>query len=62
MSDMSLFIIIIAAMVIWVAVSRETVKPSKEINWRKTITLMSTGSLLTLILMISLFQEVPFLK
>lgn len=62
MSDLSLFIIIIAAMVIWGAVSRETVKPSKEINWRKTITLMSTGSLLTLILMISLFQNIPFLK
>ncbi|HSH24655.1 MAG TPA: hypothetical protein VLA13_03870 [Massilibacterium sp.] len=59
---MVLFIIIIASMVIWVAVSRETVKPSKEINWRKTITLMSTGSILTVILMISLFQNIPFLK
>lgn len=62
MSDIVLFIIIIASMVIWVAVSRETVKPSKEINWRKTITLMSTGSILTVILMISLFQNIPFLK
>lgn len=62
MSDISLFIIFIVAMGIWVAVSRETVKPTKEINWRKTITLMYTGSLLTLILMISLFQDIPFLK
>ncbi|RYG72261.1 hypothetical protein EU245_11230 [Lentibacillus lipolyticus] len=59
---MSLFIIIIASMAIWVVVSRETVKPSKEINWHKTITLMSTGSLLTLVLLISLLQDIPFLK
>lgn len=57
---MSMMIIVIAAMLIWIAVTRETVKPSKEINWRKTITLLSAGSLLTLILTISLFQNLPF--
>ena len=55
-------IIIIATMIIWFSVSRETVKPSKEINWRKTITLMSTGSVLTLLLMVLLFQNIPFIK
>ncbi|GGB40490.1 hypothetical protein GCM10011409_17490 [Lentibacillus populi] len=59
---MSLTIIIIVTTLIWIAVSREAVKPSEEINWRKTITLMSTGSLLTLVLTISLFQDIPFLK
>jgi len=63
MSDMLLnIIIIIATMIIWISVSRETVKPSKEINWRKTITLMSTGSVLTLLLMILLFQNIQFIK
>ncbi|MDI7744178.1 hypothetical protein QMK38_19385 [Lysinibacillus fusiformis] len=55
-------IIIIATMIIWISVSRETVKPSKEINWRKTITLMSAGSVLTLLLMVLLFQNIPFIK
>lgn len=57
MSEMA---ISIATMLIWVAVSREAVKPSKEVNWRKTITLMSAGSLFTLVLTISLFQNIPF--
>lgn len=59
---MSLTIIIIVTMLIWIAVSQETVKPSEKINWRKTILLMSTGSLLTLVLMISFFQDISFLK
>ena len=57
MSEMA---ISIAAMLIWVAVSREAIKPSKEVNWRKTITLMSAGSLFTLVLTISRFQNIPF--
>ncbi len=57
MSEMA---ISIATMLIWVAVSREAVKPSKEVNWRKTITLMSAGSLFTLVLTISRFQNIPF--
>lgn len=57
MSEMA---ISIAAMLIWVVVSREAVKPSKEVNWRKTITLMSAGSVFTLVLTISRFQNIPF--
>lgn len=57
MSEMA---ISIATMLIWIAVSREAVKPSKEVNWRKTITLMSAGSLFTLVLTISRFQNIPF--
>ena len=57
MSEMA---ISIATMLIWIAVSREAVKPSKEVNWRKTITLMSAGSVFTLVLTISRFQNIPF--
>lgn len=57
MSEMA---ISIATMLIWIAVSREAIKPSKEVNWRKTITLMSAGSLFTLVLTISRFQNIPF--
>ncbi len=57
MSEMA---ISIATMLIWIAVSREAIKPSKEVNWRKTITLMSAGSVFTLVLTISRFQNIPF--
>jgi len=57
---MFLTIMIITTMLIWIGVSQETIKPSEKINWRKTILLMSTGSLLTLILIISLFQDSSF--
>ena len=50
-----LIILTIASLMIWIAVSRETVKPSEKVNWRKTILLLSTGSLLTFILFGSLF-------
>ena len=43
-----------------IAVSRESVKPSEEINWRKTVTLLSAGSLSALVITISLFQSLPF--
>ncbi len=59
---MSLIIITIVAMLIWIMVSLETVKPSEKINWRKTILLMTTGSLLTMVSMISFFQDIPFLQ
>jgi len=62
MSTDVLTIVIIFSTVIWFAVSRETVKPSKEINWRKTIPLMSIGTLLTLVLTIQAFQNIPSLK
>ncbi|WMM33730.1 hypothetical protein Q7C08_06560 [Shouchella clausii] len=59
MSTEVLSIIAIFSIVIWIAVSQEAVKPSKTINWRKMITLLSAGSLSTLILVISLFQQLP---
>lgn len=66
---MSTNIIIIVALVyivIWSAVSQEIVKSSKENNkeknGRKIITLISAGTLSTLILVISLFPTCPILK
>ncbi|MFP7287441.1 hypothetical protein SFC15_14525 [Shouchella clausii] len=52
-------IIAIFSIVIWIAVSQEAVKPSKKINWKKMIKLLSAGSLSTIILAISLFQQLP---
>jgi hypothetical protein len=62
---MSTDVITIAAIfsiVIWFAVSREAVKPSKKINRRKMITLLTAGSLSTLVITISLFQNLPFFR
>ena len=42
-------------MAIWITVSREAVKPSTEINWRKMITLLSAGSLSALVITIYAF-------
>ncbi|PAF10150.1 hypothetical protein MKZ19_21745 [Shouchella clausii] len=52
-------IIAIFSIVIWIVVSQEAVKPSKKINWQKMITLLSASSLSTIILAISLFQQLP---
>lgn len=60
MSTEVITIVAIVSMVIWIAVSRELVKTSKEKNGRKIITLMSAGALSTLILTISLFQNIQF--
>ncbi|MCC2929054.1 hypothetical protein [Bacillus sp. LBG-1-113] len=64
MSTEMIFIVAIASIVIWSAVSRELVKSSKENgkgkNGRKIITLMSAGTLSTLLLTISLFQNIHF--
>ncbi|MGM0746279.1 MAG: hypothetical protein ACQEUS_00025 [Bacillota bacterium] len=61
---MSTDIMSIVSIVIWSAVSRELVKSSKENgkvkNGRKIITLMSVGTLSTLLLTISLFQNIQF--
>ncbi|WP_430743178.1 hypothetical protein [Bacillus atrophaeus] len=61
---MSTDIMSIVSIVIWIAVSRELVKSSKENgkvkNARKIITLMSAGTLSTLLLTISLFQNIQF--
>lgn len=50
----------IISIVIWIAVSRELVKIPKEKNGLKIITLMSAGTLSTVILTISLFQKIQF--
>ena len=60
MSKEVIAIVAIVSAVIWIAVSREAVKPSKEINWRKMITLLFAGTLSALIIIISLFQSLPF--
>ncbi|MEC5425752.1 hypothetical protein QGM71_19980 [Virgibacillus sp. C22-A2] len=58
MSTDIITIVAIVSIVIWIAVFRELVKSSKEKNGRKIITLISAGSLSTLILTISLFQNI----
>lgn len=60
MSTDVITIVAIVSMVLWIEVSRELVKTSKEKNGRKIITLMSAGALSTLILTISLFQNIQF--
>lgn len=60
MSKDVISIVFIVSIVIWMVVSQEAVKPSKEINWKKMITLLSVGTLLTLVITISLFQSLPF--
>ncbi len=57
MSDEFLFLLVIVSMAIWVTVSKEVVKPAKEINRRKMITLLTAGSLSTLFITITLFQS-----
>ncbi|WP_252183328.1 hypothetical protein [Rossellomorea vietnamensis] len=57
MSKEITFILVIVSMAIWVTVSREAVKPSKEIDWRKMITLLSVGSLSAFVITITLFQS-----
>ncbi|MFQ3546368.1 hypothetical protein Q7A53_19980 [Halobacillus rhizosphaerae] len=56
MSDEVLFLLVMISMAIWVTVSREVVKPSK-LNRMKMLTLLSAGSLSTLIITINLFQS-----
>lgn len=57
-----LTIIAILSIVIWIAVSREAVKPSEEINWKKMIPLLTAGTLSTLIITVTLFQSLPFFQ
>lgn len=64
MSTEIISLVALVSIVIWSAVSRELIKSSKEKNkeknGRKIITLMSAGTLLTLVLTISLFQNIQF--
>ncbi|MDF9759488.1 hypothetical protein OKW24_001261 [Peribacillus simplex] len=59
---MSTTAVTIVSAVIWIAVSREVVKPTKMINRKKMITLLSAGTLSTLIITISLFQNLSFFR
>ena len=45
---------------IWIAVSKEAVKPTKEIQWPKMLTLLSAGTVSAFIITISLFQSLLF--
>lgn len=60
MSKEVIFTLVVVSMAIWIMVSREAVKPSKEINWRKMITLLSAGTLSTLVITITLVQNIQF--
>ncbi|RRN71267.1 hypothetical protein EI200_11150 [Peribacillus simplex] len=60
MSNMSIAIVAIVSIVLWIAVSKELEKSSKEKNRWKVMTLMFAGLLSTLILTISLFQNIQF--
>ena len=53
-------ITILFSVVIWIAVSQEAVKPSEKIKWKKMILLLSAGTLSTLFITISLFQNLLF--
>ena len=58
-SKEGIFILVIVSMAIWITVSREAVKPSKEINWQKMITLLFARSLSAFVITITLFQSLP---
>ncbi|MCY7943838.1 hypothetical protein [Bacillus inaquosorum] len=58
--DMYLSIIILASMLLWGAVIHELSKASKKQSTRKIVSLTSLGSLSTLVITISLFQNFPF--
>jgi hypothetical protein len=57
---MYMSIITLASVLIWGAATNELSKPSKKQSVRKIITLTSLGSLSTLVITISLFQNLPF--
>ncbi|MFJ5714624.1 hypothetical protein [Neobacillus sp. NPDC093127] len=57
---MIMSIIILASVLLWGAVIHELSKPSKKQNNRKIVSLASLGSLSTLVITISLFQNLLF--
>ena len=57
---MSINIISIVSIIIWIVLITELIKPSKEQNGRKIVTLLSAGSASTLILTVSFIQNIPF--
>jgi hypothetical protein len=57
---MYMSIITLASVLIWGTAINELSKPSKKQSVRKIISLTSLGSLSTLVITISLFQNLPF--
>ena len=60
MSNEVIGVIALASIVIWIAVSKEAVKPTKETQWPEMLTLLSAGTVSAFIITISLFQNLPF--
>ncbi|MEK4385850.1 hypothetical protein MKZ25_08570 [Solibacillus sp. FSL W7-1464] len=57
MTNEAVIVLAIISTIIWIAVSNEAVKPSKEINRRKMVTLISAGTLSAIIITVSLVQN-----
>ncbi|WP_439876224.1 hypothetical protein ACSLGG_13000 [Bacillus mycoides] len=57
---MSINIISMVSIIIWIVLITELIKPSEEQNGRKIVTLLSGGSASTLILTVSLIQNISF--
>lgn len=57
---MSINIISIISIIIWIVLITELIKPSKEQNGRKIVTLVTACSVSTLILTVSFIQNIPF--
>lgn len=60
MSTEALIVLAIISTVIWITESKEATKPTKEVDRRKMITLLSAGTLTAIILTVSLFQHLLF--
>lgn len=59
---MAIGLISLASLIIWITASKELSKPSKKRSNQRIITLMSAGCLSTLIITVSLFQDLPFFR
>ncbi|WP_200868720.1 hypothetical protein [Exiguobacterium artemiae] len=57
MSSLGLFLIIIISIAIWITVSKEVTKDSEDISRPKLLTLLTAGSISTIILVITLVQS-----
>ncbi|MEW9501137.1 hypothetical protein [Jeotgalibacillus marinus] len=59
MNSTMLFILTVVSMAIWVMVSRESIRESKdkEKNTGKMMTLIAAGSLTTIFFLVSLYQK-----
>ncbi|KGX92359.1 hypothetical protein N781_16530 [Pontibacillus halophilus JSM 076056 = DSM 19796] len=57
MPNEAMFLLCMCSIFLWVLVSREAVKPSKEVNWWRMVTFLSAGSLSALLITINLVQS-----